>query len=40
LNFNPKPKRRELIRKPEFRLHDNTEQFLRDFLKEPKKTKR
>jgi hypothetical protein len=38
--FQPNPNAKELIRKPEFRLHDNVEQFLQDFLKEPKKIKR
>jgi len=38
--FQPNPNAKELIRKPEFRLHDNLEQFLQDFLKEPEKTRR
>ena len=38
--FQPNPNAKEPIRKPEFRLHDNVEQFLQDFLKEPKKIKR
>ena len=38
--FQPDPQAKESIRKPEIRLHDNIQQFLKDFLKEPIKTKR
>ncbi len=35
--FQPNPEARESIREPEMKLHDDVQQFLKDFLKDPNK---
>jgi hypothetical protein len=37
--FQPNPKAKEPIREPEMKLHENLQQFLSDFLKDPNKPK-
>jgi hypothetical protein len=37
--FQPNPEAKEPIREPEMKFHDNIQQFLHNFLKDPSKTK-
>ena len=37
--FQPNPEAKESIRGPEMKLHDDVQQFLKDFLKDPNKAK-
>ena len=37
--FQPNPEAAELIREPEMKIHDNVQEFLKEFLKDPNKVK-